>query len=92
MREGKVYLCDFGLSRMLDGVSGQTSDVHSNARWAAPELLTFRNGPFTRPTSETDMYSFGSVFVEVRNYVSFFLRQSYNWETLEGTHRGVALR
>lgn len=95
MRRGKVYLCDFGLSRLLDGVSGQSSDLHCNARWAAPELLTFRNGTSTKPSCETDMYSFGSVFLEVRmSIVSYNLAGFLHhiWCISLGTHRGMALR
>lgn len=65
VNNGKVYLSDFGLSSMRDGVTGQSSAVHANIRWAAPELFRIRKGYKASPTCETDMFSFGCVFLEV---------------------------
>lgn len=65
VNDGKVYLSDFGLSKMKDGVTGQSSAVHANIRWAAPELFKVKKDCKASPTCETDMFSFGSVFLEV---------------------------
>ena len=67
--EGKACLCDFGLSSIaadFQGTSFLTSTIGGNVRWAAPELY-FTNEDDSTPTVTThsDIYSFGSVMLEV---------------------------
>lgn len=61
----RAYLTDFGISAILDEVSGQSSVVHANIRWAAPELIRQLTDKPQKPTCESDMYSFGCVALEV---------------------------
>lgn len=61
----RAYLTDFGISAILDEVSGQSSVVHANIRWAAPELIRQLTDKPQKPTCESDMYSFGCVVLEV---------------------------
>jgi len=61
VRRKRAFLCDFGLSHLQDGVFGFTTKAHGNERWLAPEHLDKRS----KPTPEGDIYSFGSVMLEV---------------------------
>ncbi|KIJ63427.1 hypothetical protein HYDPIDRAFT_29670 [Hydnomerulius pinastri MD-312] len=73
--KGDIYLSDFGLSRVLVDIVG--SEVYSSSkagavRWAAPELFEpqmyeedSEKERMTLPNVRTDMYSFGSVMLQV---------------------------
>lgn len=64
---GEAALADFGLSAVI-AVAGQPSTHTSNGggsfRWMAPELLMPREGIMVK-TRASDIYSFGSVILEV---------------------------
>lgn len=61
---GQACLADFGLSRILEELSGTastTSNLAGSIRWMAPELVISS----CRPNIYTDMYAFGSLMLEV---------------------------
>jgi serine/threonine protein kinase len=61
---GHAFLADFGLSRILEELSGSastTSNLAGSIRWMAPELIISS----LRPTVLSDMYAFGSLMLEV---------------------------
>ncbi|KAG1750867.1 kinase-like domain-containing protein [Suillus lakei] len=65
----KAYLADFGLSGTLKKLTGITylakMSCHPGAvRWAAPELLSGEE-PASAATTQSDMYSFGSIMLQV---------------------------
>jgi serine/threonine protein kinase len=67
--DGKAYLADFGLSGTFTKVAGMTylarMSCHPGAvRWAAPELL-FGEESNSAATTLSDMYSFGSIMLQV---------------------------
>jgi len=53
--EGRAFVCGFDLSEF--------SDPNSRVRWLAPEMITPGNVP--PPTESTDVWSFGSLCLEV---------------------------
>ncbi|KAF8326102.1 kinase-like domain-containing protein, partial [Cantharellus anzutake] len=63
---GRAQLCDFGLSRILDGLpTGQTtSDQGGTLRFLAPELLESSEED-SHPTTKSDVYAFGCTCVQV---------------------------
>jgi len=65
---GDAYVTDFGLSAMLAECDNLPFDAHhpGSVRWAAPELLNLLTDEEAgKPTTCSDVYSFGSVAVEV---------------------------
>ncbi|KAG2076484.1 kinase-like protein [Suillus decipiens] len=65
----RAYLADFGLSGTLNKLTGMTylarMTCHPGAvRWAAPELLSGEE-PTSAATTQSDMYSFGSIMLQV---------------------------
>ncbi|KAG1750233.1 kinase-like domain-containing protein [Suillus lakei] len=65
----KAYLADFGLSGTLKRLIGMTylakmSCRPGAVRWAAPELLSGEE-PAVVATTRSDMYSFGSIMLQV---------------------------
>lgn len=65
----KAYLADFGLSGTLEKLIGMTylakGTCHPGAvRWAAPELLSGEESA-SAATTQSDMYSFGSIMLQV---------------------------
>ncbi|KIJ68023.1 hypothetical protein HYDPIDRAFT_165760 [Hydnomerulius pinastri MD-312] len=68
---GRAYLSDFGLStihREFLGTSYFTSSSRGNVRWAAPELFEEPKAdgtPLAILSEKTDIYSFGSVMLQV---------------------------
>ncbi|KIK41995.1 hypothetical protein CY34DRAFT_29079, partial [Suillus luteus UH-Slu-Lm8-n1] len=67
--DGKAYLADFGLSGTLEKLTGMTYlaklTCHPGAvRWAAPELLSGEESTSVA-TTQSDMYSFGNVMLQV---------------------------
>jgi hypothetical protein len=69
---GRACLADFGLSTMVlefIGPSYMTSSIRGNIRWAAAELFEVpeedeEDAALTLST-ECDIYSFGSIFLQV---------------------------
>src|SRR5258707_6533547 len=65
---GHALLCDFGLSRILDGLaSGHTSHVQGGTlRYLAPELLggSGPNGE-VHPTPKSDVFAFACTCIQV---------------------------
>lgn len=72
---GKAYLCDFGLSTIraeFQGTSYFTSSISGSIRWAAPELYQLKDEDFgTGLTTDCDVYSFGSVILQVSFHAPF---------------------
>ena len=55
-------LCDFGLSKILDGERTSTPNRGAGStKWMSPERLAEDTGP----TLEADIWSFGATIVEV---------------------------
>jgi serine/threonine protein kinase len=73
---GRACLADFGLSTMLldfIGPSYITSNIRGNIRWAAAELFEAPEESEEEVISlstECDIYSFGSIFLQVSNLCS----------------------
>lgn len=67
---GSACLCDFGLSSIaaeFQGTSYITSTLGGNVRWAAPELYHgIEEGSVSTVNTHSDVYSYGSVTLEVR--------------------------
>lgn len=67
--DGKACLCDFGLSSIvaeLQGTSYLTSTIGGAVRWAAAELFCIQDDDnLPTITTHSDIYSFGSVMLEV---------------------------
>ncbi|EIW84071.1 kinase-like protein [Coniophora puteana RWD-64-598 SS2] len=66
--DGRAMLADFGLSTVfMEFGSHNVSSAKSGAlRWTAPELIhTSGSGASTLPTPQADVYSFGSVMLQV---------------------------
>ncbi|KAF9456081.1 kinase-like domain-containing protein [Collybia nuda] len=65
--DGKMLLCDFGLSSIKEDYSKEfyhtTSTPKYNLPWTAPEIVLSEFPP--RPNQKTDVYSFGSVMLQV---------------------------
>ncbi|OJA19896.1 hypothetical protein AZE42_07022 [Rhizopogon vesiculosus] len=60
---GRAVVADFGLSYQLSDLHGSSYSLTAAARWMAPELITeHTDGP---PTTQSDIYSFGTIM----NYV-----------------------
>lgn len=68
---GTACLCDFGLSMIIaefHGTSYYTSTITGSVRWSAPELYQVQDGVTrTGLSMESDVYSFGSVMLQVRD-------------------------
>ena len=66
-----VRLADFGLAVFAEGMSNANSSKREgNIRWLAPEILDPKQfeKTSTRPTYETDVYSYGIVCVEASRF------------------------
>ena len=75
---GRAYIADFGLSMLLTELGGSTfaTSLHARGtlRWTAPELLDLEvpedgmeeESPHIAPTTQSDVYSFGGVMLQVR--------------------------
>ena len=67
---GSACIADFGLSTLLTAIGGPTFATSRQAkgtvRWMAPELFYFDDSqPITIPTVQSDVYSFGSIMLQV---------------------------
>ncbi|KAG2049076.1 kinase-like protein [Suillus hirtellus] len=71
MENGTACLSDFGLSGVVSdffGSSTFSSTISGNIRWGAPELFALpenQDGSINRPSKEADVYSFGSIMLQV---------------------------
>ncbi|KAG2147392.1 kinase-like protein, partial [Suillus bovinus] len=71
MENGTACLSDFGLSGVISefvGSSTFSSTISGNIRWGAPELFDLpenQDDSFNLPSKEADIYSFGSVMLQV---------------------------
>ena len=67
--DGRACIADFGLSTLLTQLGGSTFATTYRAkgtvRWMAPELLLIEDDSETIPTTEMDVYSFGSIMLQV---------------------------
>lgn len=63
---GEACICDFGMSKIIEDVTGTSASAtlttSGSARWLAPELIT---GTVSSPTKEADVYSFGMAMLEL---------------------------
>ena len=71
---GRACLADFGLSAMVLGFTNPsyfTSSIKGNIRWAAAELFElpedYKDNTVVSLTMECDIYSFGSIALQVSN-------------------------
>ncbi|OAX32850.1 kinase-like protein, partial [Rhizopogon vinicolor AM-OR11-026] len=65
---GRACLADFGLSTMLvefAGTSYLTNTIRGHMRWAAAELFEEEDEPHISLSLECDIYSFGSIILQV---------------------------
>jgi serine/threonine protein kinase len=76
--DGRACLADFGLSTMLlefIGPSYLTSSIGGNIRWAAAELFEVPEDDEEEAavalTMECDIYSFGSITLQVSSNLNF---------------------
>ena len=71
--DGSIRLTDFGMSLFAEGTPYQNNSVHGGGavRWTAPELIEPEEFglEYRRPTSRSDIYSFGCVCIEVSLYL-----------------------
>lgn len=56
---GRVQVCDFNLSRVMEETAVLSSMAATNPRWLAPEILAGRGYTFS-----SDIYSFGIILWE----------------------------
>lgn len=75
--EGKSYLADFGLSAIVAGAHASAftpSDMGGSVRWAPLEFFcSLPDNQLSTVTMHGDIYSFGSVMLQVRHVVSINL-------------------
>ncbi|KAG8909006.1 hypothetical protein FRB99_000109 [Tulasnella sp. 403] len=72
---GEAELCDFGLSKILDDTPSELTSSGLGAgtlRWMAPELLDGQ-----KPTTQSDIYSFGCLVLEVMTGKLPFVKQEF---------------
>jgi serine/threonine protein kinase len=70
----RAYVADFGLSGTLIKQTGMTylaklSCQPGAVRWTAPELLSWEESA-SAITTQSDIYSFGSIFLQVSSPLS----------------------
>lgn len=70
VKGGNAYLTDFGITDIVDGVHGFTTEPHGNVRWMAHERLVDEADkgelPLAAKTTYSDIYSLGSLILEVK--------------------------
>ena len=78
--DGRACVADFGLSTLLTQLGGSTFATTYRAkgtvRWMAPELLDPEDDSETTPTTKTDVYSFGSIMLQVHGASFLFAYDS----------------
>jgi serine/threonine protein kinase len=79
----KAYLADFGLSGTFEKVVGMTYlaklTSHPGAlRWAAPELLSGEEST-ALATTQSDMYSFGNIMLQVSHSLLLMQLTKMSW-------------
>jgi serine/threonine protein kinase len=91
-RRGNAHVTDFGLSEILAECDNLQPDAHhpGSVRWAAPELMNLlADEEAGKPTPCSDVYSFGSVALEVPLLTLRFISIVLNYDP--GTIRGTTL-
>ena len=83
-KEGNACIADLGLSELKDeeaDLSNYSTPwcVAGHPRWQAPELLKAESKEDGRRTTESDVFSYGRVMLEVRTIRSRFLGVIYLW-------------
>ena len=70
--EGHPKIADFGLAKIAPDENKSSHGGKGCLRWQAPELIiTTRFQPISKGvTTETDIFAFGRVCLEVRSYSS----------------------
>jgi serine/threonine protein kinase len=66
--DGEARLCDFGLSQIIaefQGTSLYSSSTTGQYRWGAIELYRAEEGQSPKLTAACDIYSFGSLMLQV---------------------------
>jgi serine/threonine protein kinase len=69
---GRACLADFGLSTIIlefVGTSYFTSSIRGNVRWVAAELCEVSGDEELKLSAECDIYSFGSIMLQVGDSV-----------------------
>ncbi|KIJ66990.1 hypothetical protein HYDPIDRAFT_108967 [Hydnomerulius pinastri MD-312] len=93
LADGVARLADFGLSTALPEVWGSayfSDSPRGTLRWAAPELFSpDENGDLVSPNPKCDVYSFGSIMLQVLSEkVPYYYLQS-NVHVLGMVVRGI---
>ncbi|KAG2137054.1 kinase-like domain-containing protein [Suillus clintonianus] len=74
-RQGRAQLSDFGVMSLLAEIptlAQPSGGTRSAVRWTDPRLFEMREGEINPciPTEQTDIYSFGSILLQVRCIIS----------------------
>ncbi|XP_067622468.1 neither inactivation nor afterpotential protein C isoform X2 [Eurosta solidaginis] len=64
-KEGRVKLCDFGLSREVDSTFGKRGTCIGSPCWMAPEVVTSMNAREPQITSRADVWAVGITTIEL---------------------------
>ncbi|KAF8556076.1 kinase-like protein [Imleria badia] len=90
--DGGAYIADFGLSTLLTAVVGPTfvtsRQDKGTVRWMAPELLD-PDIPHTTPTTRSDVYSFGSIMLQILTGNIPYHRLSRDEQVIAAIMRGT---
>lgn len=80
--EGAARLADFGIATIDEGGQSYFSMVGMGGAvaYVAPELIAAEN---PRPTTASDIYTFGHVCAEVRQFSQFWFRICLIYSTLD---------
>ena len=63
--DGQACLADYGQYRLL-GVSENAKLLYESAHWIAPELVNAPDNDYLPITTQSDMWSFAMLVLEVR--------------------------
>jgi hypothetical protein len=89
---GRACLADFGLSTIIKefiGTSYITSSIRGNARWVAAELFEISENDELLLSTECDIYSFGSITLQVLTCKVPYYNVKDNFGVLGQIMRGI---